>query len=371
MSLPTALLTDERCFWHGGGGNYAFMLPAGGFVQPGAGLPESPESKRRLLNLVQVSGLASELEVTSAPIAQEQDLLRVHTPGYIKNFRSLSASTGGELGPRAPFGPGGFEIASVSAGLAIGAVTGVLAGRWTNAYALTRPPGHHALPDRPAGFCLLANIAIAIEAARAQGLARRFAVVDWDVHPGNGTEAIFLGRDDVLTISIHQDRCYPNYTSGVDNRGSGQGLGANLNIPLPPGTGHRGYLAAMHRLVVPQLLRFRPDVLIVACGFDASGFDPLGRMMATANTFKELTAAVQQTAQEVCGGRLVLVHEGGYSDMYVPFCGHAVLEQLAGSKVHVPDPLAHTLESRQPDSRFDAFVNGWLDEIAEALVTSA
>jgi acetoin utilization deacetylase AcuC-like enzyme len=124
-------------------------------------------------------------------------------------------------------------------------------------------------------------------------------------------------------------------------------------------------------LVVPQLLRFRPDVLIVACGFDASGFDPLGRMMATANTFKELTAAVQQTAQEVCGGRLVLVHEGGYSDMYVPFCGHAVLEQLAGSKVHVPDPLAHTLESRQPDSRFDAFVNGWLDEIAEALVTSA
>jgi acetoin utilization deacetylase AcuC-like enzyme len=113
------------------------MLPAGGFVQPGAGLPESPESKRRLLNLVQVSGLASELEVTSAPIAQEQDLLRVHTPGYIKNFRSLSASTGGELGPRAPFGPGGFEIASVSAGLAIGAVTGVLAGRWTNAYALT------------------------------------------------------------------------------------------------------------------------------------------------------------------------------------------------------------------------------------------
>lgn len=118
MSLPTALLTDERCFWHGGGGNYAFMLPAGGFVQPGAGLPESPESKRRLLNLVEVSGLASELEVTSAPMAQEQDLLRVHTPEYIKNFRSVSASTGGELGPRAPFGPGGFEIASVSAGLA-------------------------------------------------------------------------------------------------------------------------------------------------------------------------------------------------------------------------------------------------------------
>lgn len=367
MKGSTALLTDERCFWHGGGGNYAFLLPAGGFVQPGAGLPESPESKRRLLNLVEVSGLARQLDVTGAPAADEQDLLRVHTPGYIERFRELSASTGGELGTRAPFGPGGFEIASVSAGLAIEAVTGVLAGRWTSAYALTRPPGHHALADRPAGFCLLANIAIAIEAARARGLARRFAVVDWDVHPGNGTEAIFLDRNDVLTVSLHQDRCYPNYSSGFDNRGTGLGRGANLNIPLPPGTGHRGYLAALHRLVVPQLSQFRPDVVVVACGFDASGFDPLGRMLATADTFRQMTSTLQQAARELCGGRLALVHEGGYSDMYVPFCGHAVLEELAGSAIHVPDPLAHTLESRQPDARFDAFVDGWIDEMAGAL----
>ena len=358
----TAFLTDERCFWHAGG-NYAFLLPAGGLVQPGGGLPESPESKRRFRNLVEVTGLAAEMDVTGAPPARMEDLLRVHTPRYLDRFRALSDAGGGELGPRAPFGPGGFEIASLSAGLAVAAVTGVLAGRWRNAYALTRPPGHHCLPDRPAGFCLLANVAIAIEAARAAGLAERFAVVDWDVHPGNGTEAIFHDRDDVLTVSIHQDRCYPDYTSHFSDRGSGKGFGANLNVPLPPGTGHAGYLAAMEQIVVPEVARFRPDVIVVACGFDAGAFDPLGRMMATAETFAAMTSLLLEIADSLCAGRVAFVHEGGYSEVCVPFCGHAVLERLAGSAIRAPDPKAHVLAERQPDARFDAFVQSQISEM--------
>ena len=236
-----------------------------------------------------------------------------------------------------------------------------------NAYALSRPPGHHCLPAFPNGFCLLANIAIAVEAALASGRAGRVAVVDWDVHHGNGTEAIFLARPEVLTISLHQERNYPMDTGGAEVRGEGAAFGTNLNIPLPPGTGHRGYLQAMERLVLPALHRFRPDVIVVACGYDAAAVDPLSRMMATADTFRQMTRQVMQAADDLCDGRLMLVHEGGYSEVYVPFCGHAVLEELSGSAVTAPDPLADTLALRQPGPRFDAFVEGWIDDLAAAL----
>jgi len=362
--MSTGFYWDERCFWHAGG-NYALTVPVGGHVQPPTegGFPDSPETKRRLKNLIDVTGLARDLVMTGTDPASEADLLRVHPEAYLAEFRRLSATGGGELGPRAPFGPGGYEIAAQSAGLAKGALFDVLGGRVDTAYALSRPPGHHCLPDRPNGFCLLANIAIAIEAARAAGLAERFAVLDWDVHHGNGTEAVFYERDDVLTISLHQERNYPMDTGAVEDRGRGAGAGFNLNIPLPPGTGHRGYLAAMERLVLPALHAFGADVIVVACGFDAAAIDPLSRMMATAETFRLMTRQVREAAAEICGGRLVLVHEGGYSEVYVPFCGHAVLEELSGSVVTAPDPLAATLAARQPGARFDAFVEAWITDL--------
>ncbi|MFN3936942.1 MAG: class II histone deacetylase [Gemmobacter sp.] len=364
--METGFFTDERCFWHGGG-NYSFTLPAGGLVQPGGGLPESPETKRRLRNLIEVTGLARDLVVQSAEPCAWDELRRVHPESYLTAFREQSDAGGGELGLRTPFGKGGFEIAAVSAGLARGALIAVLEGRLRNAYALSRPPGHHCTADWPNGFCLLNNIAIAVETARSAGLARRFAVLDWDVHHGNGTEAIFYHRDDVLTISLHQERNYPLDTGGIEARGAGAGTGFNLNIPLPPGTGHRGYLAAMDRFVLPALHAFRPDVLIVACGFDAAAVDPLGRMLATAETFRAMTRQAMDAAEALCDGRLVLVHEGGYSETYVPFCGHAVLEQLSGSDITAPDPLAATLAARQPGPAFDAFLDSWFDELDQRL----
>ena len=364
--MKTAFFTDERCFWHGGG-NYSFTLPTGGLVQPGGGLPESPETKRRLKNLIEVTGIAGDLALQSAAPASHDDLLRVHPAAYLGRFKALSNDNGGELGLRTPFGKGGYDLATLSAGLVKGAVFAVLQGHAPNAYALSRPPGHHCLPDFPNGFCLLANIAIAIRSAQAAGLARRIAVVDWDVHHGNGTEAIFYDDPDVLTISLHQDRNYPLDTGAVADRGRGAGIGANLNIPLPPGTGHNGYLFAMDRIVIPALARFGPDLIIVACGFDAAAIDPLGRMLATADTFRTMTRQMMHSAKTLCGGKLVLAHEGGYSEVYVPFCGHAVLEELSGSKITAPDPFAETFALRQPDARFDAFVVGWLDDIAAEL----
>ena len=179
----------------------------------------------------------------------------------------------------------------------------------------------------------------------------RVAVIDWDVHHGNGTEAIFYDRDDVLTISLHQERNYPMDTGDAEDRGVGAGEGYNMNIPLPPGGGHALYLEAMERLVLPALNDFQPDVIIVACGYDAAAIDPLSRMMATAETFRALTEMTMEAASDLCGGRLMMAHEGGYSEVYVPFCGHNVLQQLSGSSITAVDPLAETLNLRQPSER--------------------
>lgn len=365
--MTTAFFWDERCFWHAGG-NYAFTLPIGDLVQPFAagGSPESPETKRRLKNLIDVTGLSKELDMRQADMASREDLLRVHPASLIDEFKSLSDDNGGEIGLRTPFTKGGFEQASLSAGLAKGALFAVLNGEADNAYALSRPPGHHCLPDYPNGFCLLANIAIAVEAAKAEGLCQRVAVVDWDVHHGNGTEAIFYDRDDVLTISLHQEYNYPVDTGDAADQGNAAGVGYNMNIPLPPGTGHRTYLDAMQRLVIPKLKAFKPDVIIIACGYDAAAIDPLSRMLATAETFGTMTAMMKSTAEDLCGGKLVMVHEGGYSEVYVPFCGHAVLQTLSGSDINAPDPLAATFATRQPQAAFQAFLDGEIDKL-EAL----
>lgn len=364
--MSTAFFWDEQSFWHGGG-NYVFTVPVGGLVQPSptASLPESPETKRRLKNLMDVTGLSRDLDMRGADPATRADLDRVHPASYLDAFKAMSDEQGGELGRRTPFGPGGYELAALSAGLAKAAVRSVLMGTARNAYALSRPPGHHCLPDWPNGFCLLNNIAIAIESAMADGLCKRVAVVDWDVHHGNGTEAIFLDRDDVLAISLHQERNYPLDTGDVDVRGTDAGHGYNINIPLPAGAGHVAYLDAFDRIVLPALDAYKPDLIIVACGYDASILDPLSQTLATSQTFRDMTARIMGAADRHCDGKLVLVHEGGYSELHVPFCGHAVLEQMSGSTITAPDPMFDINNTRQPTARFDAYVGELITEMAQ------
>ena len=366
--MTTGFFWDERCFWHAGG-NYTFTIPIGGLVQPLAagGLPENPETKRRLKNLMDVTGLTKELAAQSADMASREVLERVHPASYLDAFKAASDAGGGELGHHTPFAQGGYEIAALSAGLTTAAVNAVAAGQLENAYALSRPPGHHCEPKTPMGFCLLANIAVAIEDALARGTLGRVAVLDWDVHHGNGTETIFYDRDDVLTISLHQEGNYPTTTGALTDRGRGKGEGCNINLPMHAGSGHTAYLHALDRVVIPALEAFKPDMIIVACGFDAAIIDPLARMQCTARTFGEMTTKIRQTAERICGGKLVLSHEGGYSEAYVPFCGHATIAALASSKTEAPDPLAASLEIRQPSPPFDAFLRHSIDEMAAKL----
>ncbi|MBG6120428.1 MULTISPECIES: class II histone deacetylase [unclassified Sphingobium] len=364
----TNFYTDERTFWHSTGVQSLF-LPLDRWVQPPTGSygADTPDSKRRLLNLAQVSGLTGKLNVMSAVPVTTEDMCRVHTKDYISRFREVSAAGGGEVGLLAPFSIGGFEIAAMSAGLAKRAVDDVLSGRARNAYALCRPAGHHCLRDQAMGFCLLANIPIAIEAAFAKKQVSRVAVVDWDVHHGNGTQSIYYDRSDVLTISLHQDGCFPPGYSGIEDRGEAQGYGHNINIPLPPGSGHETYLHALEQIVAPALRAYRPDLIVVASGLDASAVDPLARMMLHSESYREMTKVMMTLADELSDGRLVVVHEGGYSEAYVPFCGHALLEALADETTEVVDPELEFFQLQQPRSHILEFHRQLIAEYKEAL----
>ena len=353
--MTTGFCFDERTLWHTTGEAALFLKP-GGWIQPPAagGHAESPETKRRFKNLMDVSGLTRHLALETAPEASEEALRRIHPARYLTAFKHLSDAGGGMLGEESPFGQGSYEIAALSAGLAIQAMDRVLTGAWSNAYSLSRPPGHHCLPDTPMGFCLLANIPIAIEEMRARHGLAKVAVIDWDVHHGNGTQAIYWDRADTLTISLHQNACYPTNSGAASERGTGAGQGANINVPLLPGGGHASYLTAMDRIVLPALHRFRPDLIVVASGLDANALDPLARMLAQSDTYRAMTERLMQAADSLCNGRLVMVHEGGYSEAYVPFCGQAIMETLSGRRTQVIDPFLDFLIAQQPPPEFDA-----------------
>lgn len=353
----TGYVWHEQYAWHDTG-TYAGLVPAGGPTQPHQNF-ESPESKTRLAGIIEVSGLIDDLVKIPARPAGEEDVLRVHTAEHHDRIRSVSAAGGGDAGDGwSPFGRGSYEIALLAAGGTIAAVDAVLSGAADNAYALVRPPGHHAVRERGMGYCLFANIAIAIEWARKHHGVKRVAVVDYDVHHGNGTQAIFYSDPDVLTISIHQDQLFPQDSGFVSERGSGDAHGTNINVPLAAGAGNGAYLNAIDRVVAPAIRRFQPELIIVASGFDASAADPLGRMSVTASGFKAMAERLVALADEVCGGKLVMSHEGGYSPVYVPFCGLAVLEALSGRETGVVDPFAISFEDSPTHP-----LTPWQDEV--------
>ncbi|MEQ5802347.1 class II histone deacetylase [Halomonas sp. H10-9-1] len=358
----TGFFWHERCFWHDPGAIGVFSAP-GEFLQPQPA-SESPESKRRLKNLLEVSGLIDQLAVCKPPPARREDLERFHTPRYLEELAVGDRAGGGDGGDCAPYTPGSLAAACQSAGLAIAAVEAVASGEQRRAYALCRPSGHHAEADRGRGFCLLGNIPVAVMRARALGQAARVAILDWDVHHGNGQQAAFYADPEVFTVSIHQAGNYPLDTGTFEEQGEGAGMGACLNLPLPPGCGLGAYDHAMTELVLPALEAFAPELIVVACGFDAGAKDPLGKMLLNSAAFARMTAQVKALAERVCEGRLVMVHEGGYSEGYVPLCGHAVIQTLAGSATAVPDPqndeiAAWAYQALQPHQR--ALIDGWCE----------
>jgi acetoin utilization deacetylase AcuC-like enzyme len=333
--MTTGYLWHEVFGWHDTGtGPLMGPDPAAG-VQPHAHLAH-PDTKRRLHELVAVSGVLDHLTRVSARPATEAELLRVHTPEHVQRIQQESRlPKGGDAGDGfSPFGKGAYELAALAAGGTLAMTEAVVARSIDNGYALVNPPGHHARPETGMGFCIFSNVAIAVRHAQAALGIGRVAVVDWDVHHGNGTQAAFEDDPSVLTISLHQDNCFPPNSGPVDDRGTGAGTGCALNIPMPPGTGDGGYRYATDTVIAPALEAFAPELVVVASGFDANGMDPLARQLITSQSFVHLTKTVLDAAARSAEGRLVLVQEGGYSPVYVPFCGLATIAALAG----LPEP---------------------------------
>lgn len=304
------------------------------FLDHDAG-PGHPESAARL------DAIVAALERDPVPgtewrrprAATEAELAAVHQSSYL----ALLGALGGravQLDPDTATSPGSWQAARLAAGAAVEAVEEVAAGRAKNAFALVRPPGHHAEPAGSMGFCLLNNAAVAAEAARRQGAAR-VAVLDWDVHHGNGTQHVFESRADVLYLSSHQFPFYPG-TGAPEEVGRGGGKGFTVNCALPPGQGDADYGAVFTDVFLPALESFAPELVIVSAGFDAHARDPLGGMRVTERGFAAMCSAMVDVAARSAGGKLVLLLEGGYDLAALAASVRACVEVLAGARDSFP-----------------------------------
>ncbi|SCX54430.1 Acetoin utilization deacetylase AcuC [Klenkia marina] len=334
--MSTGYLWHEVFGWHDTGSGPLFPADPAIGIAPMPHLANS-DTKRRMHELVAVSGLLDHLTRIEGRPATREELLRVHTPEHVDRIVAESASArGGDAGDGfSAFGRGAYEVAALGAGSAIAMTEAVVSGRVDDGYALVNPAGHHAVAGTGMGFCIFNNVAVAARHAQAELGVERVAIVDWDVHHGNGAQAIFAADPSVLTLSVHQANCFPPDSGHLHQRGEGAGHGYNLNVPLPPGCGDGAYGYLAETVLAPALAAFEPDLVIVASGFDAGAMDPLARQMVTSTGFAHLVDTVRDAAASSPQGRLVMVQEGGYSPLYVPFCGLATISALAG--VHVLD----------------------------------
>jgi acetoin utilization deacetylase AcuC-like enzyme len=307
--------------------------------------PENGDLLRNLYAALERGPLAGDVEWLEAPRAIDEELLTIHTREHIAAVDALAGADGVVHVEGQTWASSATpEAARRSAGAALAAAECAAAGESSLAFAMTRPPGHHCAPDVIDGYCFYSNAALAARRLRELGAAR-VAVVDWDVHHGNGTEACFWDDGTVLTISVHMDhRAWGHnhrQSGAVADRGAGAGLDANLNVPLPFGSGDRAYAAAIDEAVVPALRSFAPEAIVCAQGVDASQFDPNGRMCVSMAGFHRIGTAVGEAASDLGVRSLAVTREGGYARTYSAFCHVACVLGLLGRPLTIDDPLAY------------------------------
>ena len=332
--LPTALVYDEAFLNH--------------HVPPG--FPEVPQRLQITMEIIETylreGQLPREDVLRLAPRpATFDELATVHERAYIEKVRRaverLIEEDGEHGRPRklsteVYYSAGTYNAALLAAGAPLVALDAVGEGRARNGYALVRPPGHHARPNQAMGFCLFNNVAVAARYAQRRWGWRRVLIVDYDVHHGNGTQDIFYEDGDVLYFSTHQFPFYPGTGRSTD-LGEGAGLGANINVPLPADSGWSVYDPIFRQVLWPVADRFQPDVILLSAGFDAHWRDPLAQMRLVTADYSDFTTEVMEIADRYCGGRLVVVQEGGYDLEAMPQSAATVLFALTGRDTVVGD----------------------------------
>jgi acetoin utilization deacetylase AcuC-like enzyme len=313
MPASLALYADERMLAH----------------DNGPGHPECPERLRALLEAL--PGGDGRAEWRRPEAATVEALQRVHTAAHVRSILALRGQCK-MIDPDTGVCPDSVDAALLAAGASIDAAAAVVEGDVDAAWALVRPPGHHAEPDRAMGFCLFNNIAVAAAHARAALGCERVLIVDWDVHHGNGTQATFLDRPDVLFFGSHRAPFYPG-TGAARETGIGEGAGFTVNVPLPAGVGDDVVVPLYERLLPPIVERFAPDLVLGSAGFDAHVRDPLGGLRVTTQGF----AALCKLVRDLAGGRLALVLEGGYDIPALVESAQACVDVLTGGDAPAVD----------------------------------
>lgn len=297
--MPTGIIQHEYFLRHDTGPNH----------------PERPARLLAVCKALDEAGLTEQLTALDFQAASLKAIEAIHARAYVDRVASACATGESFIDvPDSTICAESFEVARLAAGAVLAACDAVMTGRVTNAFCAVRPPGHHAERDRSMGFCLFNNVAIAAEYLIQHHHLARVAIVDFDVHHGNGTQHVFEQRQDVLFISLHEapQYLYPG-TGYAQECGLGEGKGFTLNVPLPPGCGDEQYRRVFSDSVIPKLDQFKPQIIIISAGFDASGGDPLAHMEVTPQGFAWMTQRIREIAIRHAGGRMVSSLEGGYN----------------------------------------------------------
>lgn len=355
------LFYDERVLAHAPDTNASF-LPARmdkRIRQILAGLsvpwryPEHPGRLTAVMAYLEQNPIPG-LRVATGAAATEEQLSRVHTMSYLEAIYELRGQNAWLDVDTTAVSPGSIDAAEVAAGTAIAAVESVVSGESESAFALVRPPGHHAESVRARGFCIFNNVAVAAAHAQAKLGCKRVLIIDWDAHHGNGTQQIFWADPNVLFFDLHRASPFYPGSGQLEDIGAGRGEGTTVNVPLPAGAGDPAYLKAIEDILVPAADSFQPDLILVSAGFDAHWMD-LALNVSYAG-FGAMTYALQAIARKHCNGRLAFVLEGGYNLESLPRGVHAVLEVLAGATP--PEPEERGVADVEAAARFhrDAFL---------------
>jgi acetoin utilization deacetylase AcuC-like enzyme len=314
------------------------------------------ENSRRLVEAMshlKETGIKEKLTSLPARPASPEELEMIHTSEYISYVKNKAEKGGGWLDPDTVMSSKSYEAALYAAGGVLVAVEAVMKEEVDNAFALVRPPGHHAVEDRAMGFCIFNNVAIAAKFALSKFKLNRVLIADFDVHHGNGTQDAFYADPKVLYFSTHQYPFYPG-TGWMDVTGTGAGEGTTVNFPMAAGWGDEEYLRAFNEVLIPVVRRFQPQLILVSAGFDAHWADHLAMMRATITGFVQMAMILKELAAELCQGRLVLTLEGGYNLRVVACSIKAIFDVLLGNS-GMDDPTGKAPAARKPEG-FDKHI---------------
>ncbi|MCD6499172.1 MAG: histone deacetylase [Deltaproteobacteria bacterium] len=318
--------------------------------------PEQPARLTVMWRALQEAGLTNTCRRIPARMATREEILLVHEATYLQHIERIVPGQTGYLDPDTFFSPGTWNAALLAAGGTIDMALGAIHDGPSTGFALVRPPGHHATADDAMGFCLLNNVALAAAAALKDG-TERVAIIDWDIHHGNGTQDIFYQSDRVLYTSFH---LYPHYpgTGRHQDLGRAKGQGYTINFPMPQGAGLPEFATAFHQVLSPVLRQFHPDLILISTGFDSHRQDPLGGLRLETDHYRALTEQVLLLARNLCSGRVVTVLEGGYN---LDILGDCAVATVSGMMEPDPKPLA------QPTGNLVRGVAAMIDELAGLL----